>query len=1158
MIDIQRVLSAQKPLTLSGAPAGFLPWLLSDLARAAATRAVFIAADELAMRAVAETAAFFAPEIEVLSFPAWDCLAYDRASPSLRVTSERLACLAALQRKPDRPQLVVTTVNAATQRALTPFRIRQLSAQLKAGERIDRDRLAALLQANGYVRTDTVADAGEYAVRGSLVDLFPAGEQHGLRLDFFGDEVESVRSFDPADQRSIAKVDGFTLLPASEALLDEEGIKRFRSRYREMFGATATGDPLYQAISEGRRLAGMDHWLPLIEDKLSTLFDHVGADALIVRDAGSTGAIEARFEAIADYHANRERAQSSDPGSYRPLTPGALYLAPGEWAAAIADKPIHLITPFREPESSTVLDLGIEGPRDFTPERTKGDNVYDALAAHAKGLAHVGKGLILACYSIGSRDRLMGLLSDHAMDSLAVVDGWQDALGTAAPRKGGSNVTALIVLPLDHGFTTETCAVLTEQDVLGDRLVRRAKRKKNADAFLAELATLSPGDLVVHSDHGIGRYEGLTQIPVSKAPHDCVALSYAGGDKLYVPVENIDVLSRYGSDSDGVALDRLGGEAWQRRKARMKERIREIAGELLKTAAARALRTGEIAEVDPGPYAEFVNRFPYQETDDQDRAINDVIDDLAAGKPMDRLVVGDVGFGKTEVALRAAFVAAMAGSQVALVCPTTLLARQHYQNFVERFQGLPIRIGRLSRLVPANEAKMTKEGLEAGTIDIVIGTHAVLAKGVAFKRLGLVVVDEEQRFGVVHKERLKQLKTDVHVLTLTATPIPRTLQMAMSGLRELSVIQTPPVDRLAVRTYVMPWDKVVMREALLREHYRGGQSFFVTPRIKDLPDIEEFLRKDVPEIKYVIAHGQMAASEVEERMSAFYDKRYDVLLSTTIVESGLDIPSANTMIIHRADRFGLAQLYQLRGRVGRAKTRAYAYLTTAPDRIMTDTAEKRLKVLSDLDSLGAGFQLASHDLDLRGAGNLLGDEQSGHIREVGFELYQSMLEDAILDAKAGGLKEANTRDLSPQITTDAPILIPDTYVPDLDLRMGLYRRLNELETDGEIEAFAAELIDRFGKLPDATENLLTVIRIKLNAKAAHIAKLDLGPKGALVSFWNDTFPNVEGLLAYVARVGEIAKLRPDMKLSITRAWADPKARLHGALQLSKGLAKAAG
>ena len=1161
MIELNRILTSDKPLTLAGAPTGFLPWLMTDLARAANGRAVFIASDEISMRALADTANWFAPEVEVLTFPSWDCLPYDRASPSLRVTSERLATLAALQRKTDKPQLLITTANAATQRVLTPFRIRQLTAHLAPGARIDRDKLAELLQANGYVRTDTVADAGEFAVRGGLVDLFPSGMPHGLRLDFFGDEIETVRTFDPADQRTTGRADdGFTLLPASEALLDEEGIKRFRTRYRDLFGATATGDPLYQAVSEGRRLAGMDHWLPLIEDKLTTLFEHLGDAPLIVRELGVDGAIEGRFEAIADYYGNREKAQSADPGSYRPLTPDALYLSHKQWDATIAAQSIHLATPFHEPQSDKVIDFGIDGPRDFAPERTNGDNVYDALTAHATGLAHHERGMVLACYSKGSRDRLTGLLADHGLPGAVLLDSWQEAQGfVGAPRKRKDEIrVALVVVPLDHGFTAPNIAVLSEQDVLGDRLVRRAKRKKSADAFMAELATLSPGDLVVHTEHGIGRYEGLTQIPVSQAPHDCVALSYAGGDKLYVPVENIDVLSRYGSDSDGVALDRLGGEAWQRRKAKMRERIREIAGELIATAALRALRAGDVAEPDSQHYAEFVNRFPYQETDDQERAIADVTEDLAAGKPMDRLVVGDVGFGKTEVALRAAFIAAMAGMQVALICPTTLLARQHFQHFVERFQGFPLNIGRLSRLVGAVEAKATREGLESGTIDIVIGTHALLSKGIAFKRLGLVVVDEEQRFGVVHKEKLKALKADVHVLTLTATPIPRTLQMAMSGLRELSVIQTPPVDRLAVRTYIMPWDKIVMREALLREHYRGGQSFFVTPRISDLPDIEEFLRTEVPEIKYVVAHGQMAPGDVEERMSAFYDKRYDVLVSTTIIESGLDIPSANTMIIHRADRFGLAQLYQLRGRVGRAKTRAYAYLTTAPNRLLTDTAEKRLKVLSDLDSLGAGFQLASHDLDIRGAGNLLGDEQSGHIREVGFELYQSMLEEAILDAKAGGLVKDNVRELSPQITVDAAVLIPDTYVPDLDLRMGLYRRLNELETVQEIEAFGAEMIDRFGSLPEPTENLLTLIQIKLNAKTAHIAKIDVGPRGALVAFWNDTFPKVDGLLAYVARLGDTAKLRPDMRLSITRAWADPKARLHGILQLSRGLAKVAG
>ncbi|WP_242095915.1 transcription-repair coupling factor [Sphingomonas sp. CROZ-RG-20F-R02-07] len=1155
MPDLKTILSATTPLTLAGVPTGFQPSLLADLARAARTRAVFVAPDDAAMRAIASTAPFFAPDLEVVTFPAWDCLPYDRASPTLRVMAERIAALHRLQANPKGPQLVLTTANAATQRVLTPFRIRQLVARLAPGERIGRDKLAGLLQANGYVRTDTVHDQGEYAVRGGIVDLFPSGEELALRLDFFGDEIESVRSFDSGDQRTVARVEGFTLLPASEALLDEDSIKRFRSRYREKFGATATGDPLYQAVSEGRRQAGMEHWLPLFEDKLATLFDHLGDGAVVVRDGGVTAAAESRLDAIADYFENRQRAEAAQPGSYRPLPARSLYLDAAEWSAALTATTAHLTTPFHEPPSPTVVEFDVDGPRDFAPERASGTNIYEAVVDHLAALRKAGKRPVLASYSAGARERLGGLLKDHGLTGAKAADTWQAALAIADTAKSAG--VALVVLPLDHGYAAPGLAVLTEQDMLGDRLIRRTKRKKSADAFLAELATLSPGDLVVHADHGIGRYEGLTSIPVGKSPHDCVALSYAGGDKLYVPVENIDILSRYGSGEEGASLDRLGGEAWQRRKSKMKERIREIAGDLIATAAERALHAGDVLEPDSAGYPSFVDRFPYEETDDQDRAIGDVIGDLGAGKPMDRLVVGDVGFGKTEVALRAAFVAAMAGKQVAIVCPTTLLARQHYNNFVSRFEGFPMQMGRLSRLVTASEAKATKEGLAAGTIDVVIGTHALLAKGIDFKRLGLVVVDEEQRFGVTHKERLKALRADVHMLTLTATPIPRTLQMAMSGIRELSVIQTPPVDRLAVRTYVMPWDPVVLREALLREHYRGGQSFIVTPRIADLPDIEEFLRENVPEIRYVIAHGQMAPTEVEERMSAFYEKRFEVLVSTTIIESGLDIPSANTMIVNRADRFGLAQLYQLRGRVGRSKTRAYAYMVTPPERQMTEAAEKRLKVLSDLDTLGAGFQLASHDLDIRGAGNLLGDEQSGHIKEVGYELYQAMLEEAIMDAKAGGMA-IRPRDFSPQITVDAPILIPEDYVPDLDLRMGLYRRLNELDATQEVEAFAAELIDRFGPLPDPTENLIRIIDIKLHAKKACVSKIDVGPRGALVSFHNDTPPNVAGLLAYVDRLNGVAKLRPDSKLVVARAWGDPKARLHGALQLAKGLAKAAG
>ena len=1149
---LQRVLGARQPLTLAGVPGGFLPWLAADLARAAhgrsrTSRAVAIVADEVEMRSLAETVPLFAPEVEVLTLPGWDCLPFDRASPALRVMAERLATLSALQAKHDRPQLLVATASAASQRLLTPFRIRQLTRRIAEGERLPREALVEQLNALGYQRADTVAEHGEYAVRGSLIDLFPAGQELALRLDFFGDEIDSLRRFDPADQRSTDKAEEFTLMPASEALLDPDSIKRFRSAYREQFGATATQDPLYQALSEGRRMAGMEHWLPLLEERLSTLFDHLGEADLLIRDAAADQALEGRREAIADYYQNRVRAMEGEAGSYRPLEPDTLYLGKDEWSAIVADRPIHLASPFPEPESARVMEFGVQAARDFTPERAQQTNVYEAVAKHIGDLRRTNRKVVLASYTAGARERLSGLLEDHGLKAHRQVDTWQEALGSKTQP-------ALLVLPLDHGFTTAEVAVLTEQDMLGDRLVRRRKKRKAADAFLHELSTLSPGDLVVHADHGIGRYEGLTQIPVSRVPHDCVALEYARGDKLYVPVENIELLTRYGSESEGVSLDSLGGEAWQRRKSRMKERIREIAGELIKVAAMRATRPGVIAEADAS-YPAFVDRFPYEETDDQDRAIAEVLGDLEAGKPMDRLVCGDVGFGKTEVALRAAFVMAMSGRQVALICPTTLLARQHYKNFVERLQGFPLNVGRLSRLVPAAEAKRTKEGLADGTVDIVVGTHALLAKTVQFKRLGLVIVDEEQHFGVAHKERLKALKADVHVLTLTATPIPRTLQMAMSGLRELSVIQTPPVDRLAVRTYVTPWDAVVLREALLREHFRGGQSFFVVPRIADLPDIEEWLRAQVPEVKFITAHGQMSATEVEERMSAFYDRKYDVLLSTTIVESGLDIPNANTLIVYRSDRFGLAQLYQLRGRVGRSKTRAYAYLTMPADRTVTEAAQKRLQVLADLDSLGAGFQLASHDLDIRGAGNLLGDEQSGHIKEVGFELYQSMLEDAIIETKAGGI--ARQEEFTPQISVDAPIMIPETYVPDLDLRMGLYRRLGELEDRQSIDAFAAEMIDRFGTLPEETANLMKIVEVKLNCREAFVSKLDIGPKGAVVTFAESGFPDLPGLLGYIDRLKGSAKLRPDSKMTVARDWGSPEARLNGALQLSRGLARVA-
>ncbi len=1159
MLPVAEIAAARRPLRLTGAPSGLLPWLLADLARAGGLdrrRVVLIAADEAAGQAVVDAVPFFAPDVTPLWLPAWDCLPYDRAGPAQKVLADRLAALAVLAKSPAGPQLLVTTVAAATQRLLPQERMREATLTLEEGSRIGRDQVLQALQRAGYTRVETIAEAGDYAVRGGLVDLIPAGSATGFRLDFFGDEIEAIRIVDPLTQLTTGRTRGFTLLPVAELILDEERIRRFRHGWLEAFGQPATADPLYQAASDGRRIAGIDHYLPLFEPRLVSLFDWLGPDDMLFLDGGAPSAAHDRYEAIADYYQNRMTALAQPPGKlklgtavYRPLKPERLYLAETDYREQVAAR----ATTISALPDDSGLELHGRPAVDFAPARVAaaagGPVVYQAIAERLKATTPPP---VIAAYSEGSRERLRALLAEQGAKGLELADSWQAALGAVA-----RGATPLVVLGVETGFRLDDLELWTEQDMLGDRLVRRRSARK-ADAFLKDLQSLETGELVVHTEHGIGRYIGLVAISVTGAEHDTVALEYAGGDKLYVPVENLDVLSRYGSDSEGVALDRLGGVSWQQRRARMKERIREIAHELLRTAARRATRPADVFEPDPQGYAAFVDRFPWAETDDQLRATADVLDDLAAGRPMDRLVCGDVGFGKTEIALRAAYVAAATGAQVAVICPTTLLARQHAATFRERFAGTGLVVGALSRLVSASDARATREGLADGRIDIVVGTHAILSKSVSFKRLGLVIVDEEQRFGVTHKERLKALRADVHVLTLTATPIPRTLQMALSGIRELSVIATPPVDRLAVRTTVAPFDPVVVREALLREHHRGGQSFIVVPRVSDIPDIEEYLRQMVPEVRYVTAHGQMAAGEIEERMTAFYEQRHDVLVATTIIESGLDIPNANTLIVHRADMFGLAQLYQIRGRVGRAKRRAYAVLTTSPDGMLTAAAEKRLQVLAGLDSLGAGFELASHDLDQRGAGNLLGDEQSGHIREVGFELYQSMLEDAILAAKAeaSGLKPPEDP-TSPTISVDVPVMIPEDYVPDLALRMALYRRAAELPDKPGIDAFAAEMIDRFGPLPEPVHNLLKIVEARNAARRAHIQKIEVGPKGALVTFVNDQFPNPAGLVEWMQRLKGQARLRPDQKLFLARDFGSGAGRLAGAVSLARGLAQAA-
>jgi transcription-repair coupling factor (superfamily II helicase) len=1155
-------LAPGRALTLANVSEGAEGLIVADLARAIAAKpkppAVSLAVvcrDGPRMQQLARALEFFAPDLPLLQFPAWDCQPYDRVSPHGGVLAQRMTTLARLARLTgsDKPMIVLTTVNAIVQRVPSRDTVAAQALSVAPGHVVPMDSIVAWLEHNGYNRSSTVREPGEYAVRGGILDLFPAGLEMPVRFDFFGDSLESIRSFDAETQRTHLDMRALDLVPVSEFQLITETIRRFRMGYVAEFGAPERGDQLYEAVSEGRRHPGMEHWLPLFQERMDTLFDYLDRTPIVLQPQGEDAASE-RFKQIGDYYDARKEAMGIPGGGaiYKPLPPDRLYLTSDEWEKRLNGTAVAKLTPFAVPDGSVdAVDIGARQGRNFTPERADASvNVFEKVVAHIEALQAARKKVVVALWSEGSRDRMASMLKDHKLLNLQMVNAWRTVQAT--PR----NQTTLAVVGMESGFETEQVAVISEQDILGDRLVRPRKASRKLDNFISEVTSLAAGDIVVHVEHGIGRFVGLQTLEVGGAPHDCLELRYANETKLFLPVENIELLSRYGSDATSVELDKLGGSGWQARKAKLKNRIQEIAGELIKIAAERHLRETERIAIQPQQYDEFCARFPYEETEDQQNAINASLHDLESGKPMDRLICGDVGFGKTEVALRATFAVALEGKQVAVVVPTTLLARQHAKNFTERFKGFPVNVAQASRLVTPKDMTATKKGLADGTVDIVVGTHALLSKSVKFKDLGLVVVDEEQHFGVTHKERLKQLRANVHVLTLSATPIPRTLQLALTGVRDLSIIASPPVDRLAVRTFVAPSDPLMIREALLRERYRGGQAFYVVPRIDDLAEVKNFLDKHVPEMKVAVAHGQMAPTTIEDIMSAFYDGKYDILLSTTIVESGLDIPNANTLIVHRADMFGLAQLYQLRGRVGRSKLRAYALFTLPATHKITAQAERRLKVLQSLETLGAGFQLASHDLDIRGAGNLLGEEQSGHIKEVGFELYQSMLEEAIVALKAG-ISEPVADRWSPTITLGMPVMIPDDFVADLSVRLSLYRRLADLETDDAIESFAAELRDRFGVLPDEVRYLFKIAAIKAYCRRANVEKVDAGPKGAVITFRDNSFAQPDKLVAFIRHYGQAAKVRPDMKVVFLQDWDTPVDRLEGATDIMRALANLA-
>ena len=1066
---------------------------LAQAARAHDGLVVALARDTHAAHALeAEIAVFAGNDLEALQFPDWETLPYDLFSPHADIVSQRIA---ALYRLPSLQRGVLVVPVATLMQRLAPRAyVGGSSLVLELRQKLDLAAEQRRLASAGYRNVPQVLEPGDFAVRGALLDIFPMGSQTPYRIELFDDEIDSIRTFDPDTQRSEHKVDAVRLLPAREFPLTEESAKAFRNTLRERFPIDVRRCPLYQDIKEGGAPAGIEYYLPLFFERTETLFDYLPGSTLFVLADGALDAAETFWTQTTQRW--EQRAHDVE----RPVLPPAeLYLPPQQLRERLNDA--LRVDVVAKAANEHALDLGTQ-PAPSLPLNRKGEENGEALARFVA--AYPGR-VLLATDSAGRREALVEQLAAAHLRPQPFAD-W-------AAFAGDDNRFGIVVAPLETGFalTDPALTVLTERELYGERAQQTRRRKRAArdpEAVLRDLSELSIGSPIVHVDHGVGRYQGLIKLDVGgraqfgEEPAEFLSIEYAKGDKLYVPVAQLHLVSRYSGTAPELApLHALGGDAWERAKKKAADKVRDAAAELLAIYAQREARQGVALPIDREMAEQFGAAFPFEETPDQATAIAAVIDDLAAGKPMDRVVCGDVGFGKTEVALRAAFVAATAGKQVAVLAPTTLLAQQHYQNFRDRYADWPIRVDVLSRFKSPKEIKSALDKLAEGQIDVMIGTHKLVQPDVKFKDLGLVIIDEEQRFGVRQKEALKKLRAEVDVLTLTATPIPRTLNMAMAGLRDLSIIATPPAHRLAVQTFIGAYDPALIREAMQREHARGGQVYFLHNDVETIEKTARELEELMPDARIRFAHGQMPDKELEQIMLDFYRQRFNVLVATTIIESGIDVPSANTIIINRADRFGLAQLHQLRGRVGRSHHRAYAYLMVPEGRSITADAEKRLDALASLDELGAGFTLATHDLEIRGAGELLGEEQSGQIEEVGFSLYTEMLDRAVRALKQGKVPDFElTSETEAEVVLNIPALIPDDYLPDVNTRLTLYKRIASAKDDEELRELQVEMVDRFGLLPDAIKQLFAITSLKLAATPLGIRKLELGAQGGRIVF----------------------------------------------------------
>ncbi|MFP6780008.1 MAG: transcription-repair coupling factor [Alphaproteobacteria bacterium] len=1063
---------------------------------------------------------------------------YDSVSPSTRVSGERINSFLKIIDKNNPVRLVIITVNALIQKNIPlkyfPNNIRELTV----GAEINLSTFVKNAIDTGYRRTGNVIDIGEIAVRGGIVDIYSPNYMDPIRIDFFGDEVEELKFFDPSTQLTKVSINNVTVLPISEILLNTDNINLFKYNYRKIFGSSASQDEFFQSISEGIHYPGLEHWASLFYKKLESIFDILGDDFSYVFDNSFDDYSEMRFEDIKDYFNTRDITYKEAIKNknvidcYKPIYSDELYLNETQLNTFISQKLSIKISPFRNPSLESNLE-GKNVPNFWLNKKAKPTDLFEDLISFINNKIEENYKIIIACKSNGSRKIFSEQLNKYGIYNLDFDDSWH------IKDFSSNSKISLLIGNLEKGFEIENNIIISETDIFGKKYSRINKSKK-LEVALEEAESFTVGDYLVHLEYGVGRYQGLKVVDINHVKHDCLELEYLSKDKLLVPVQNINLLSKFSSKNSEPLLDKLGSKTWSNKKRKVKEKIRDIAENLVRVASERKLGKATKLVCDSNDYNEFVSKFEYYETDDQLDAIKDVLKDINSEQPMDRLVCGDVGFGKTEVAMRAAYIAAKSKSQVLVIAPTTILARQHYETFTKRFRDDNISIAHLSRLTKDKDKKTISTNLKDGLIDIVIGTHTLLSDKILFKNLCLVVVDEEQRFGVTQKEKLKNLTINSHILTLTATPIPRTLHMALSGIKDLSIIASAPQERLPIRSFVTPFNDFNITEGIQRELHRGGQVYFIVPRIKDIKDVHNKISTLVDHAFISSVHGRMSSNEIENTMMAFYEGKCNILIATSIIENGLDIPNANTIFIYNADMFGLGQLYQLKGRVGRSNKRAYAYYLLSNKRTITSNAEKRLYAIQSLEGLGAGFSLAAHDLDIRGAGNLLGDEQSGQIKEVGVSLYQQLLNEAVSDLK--GITKSK-KNILPQINVQAPALIPENYILDLSIRLQTYRRLGNLRENNEFEYFSIELIDRFGAIPKELKYLIKVMKIKLNCEDAGIQRVDSGINGATLEVINNGNIDPETFISWLNNSIYEIKIRDDQKIILSYKWNTIEERL---------------